>query len=185
MINRKWEYFKPYTINKRESLSQVPPFLYPQERDWTCSIACIRTLLSGVMKNVPEEETLVEKYRLNPGPHYSKDIKEKGILQDILKPEKIIFGCDQKNAQFSDILNYMEEGYYIMLESMVNYSHWMVLLGYYVTVDEANPEKCRLLFYDPYYNEVKLLNYDEFIGMWIDGNYKVSNVEKDFIAIRS
>ncbi len=183
MINRKFEYFEPNKIEKTESLSQVPPFLFPQERDWTCSLACIRTMLSGVMKDVPKEEVLVQQYKMDMGPYYSKDLKKLGILDDILSKEKVIYGCDQEDIELPDILTLMENGYYVMLESMVNYAHWMVLLGYFVTAGEENPEKCRLLFYDPYYNQVKLLNYDEFMGMWIDGNFAQTGVTKDFIAI--
>ena len=84
-----------------------------------------------------------------------------------------------------EILNLLENGYYIMLESMVNYSHWMVLLGYYVVKDTKNLEEHKILFYDPYYDDLKLLNADEFIGMWIDGNYENTKVKNDFIVIFS
>ena len=47
----------------------------------------------------------------------------------------------------------------MVLLILINYSHWMVLLGYFVTAGEEDVENCKLLFYDPYYNNVKLLNY--------------------------
>ncbi len=183
-MKRKFEFFRPNKIEKRDSVGSVPPSLFPQERDWTCSLACLRTLLSGVMKDVPKEEELIQKYAMKPGPYYSKDLKTLGILEELQDVRHIIYGCDREGIELYDMISLMEEGYYLMLESMVNYSHWMVLLGYFVTAGEEDVENCKLLFYDPYYNNVKLLNYDEFQGMWIDGNYSVTGVEKDFIAIR-
>ena len=183
MTNRKFEYFRPHKVDKKCSVSNVPPVLYPQERDWTCSLACIRTLLSAVMDDVPKEGAMVQQYGMEPGPYYSKDLKKLNILQETGNLSHVIYGCDKEQIELADIVSLLEEGYYIMLESMVNYAHWMVLLGYFVTDGEENAENCRLLFYDPYYNKVKLLNYDEFCGMWIDGNYGVTGVEKDFIAI--
>ena len=59
----------------------------------------------------------------------------------------------------------------------------MVLLGYYVVKDTKNLEEHKILFYDPYY-DLKLLNADEFIGMWIDGNYENTKVKNDFIALK-
>lgn len=88
-----------------------------------------------------------------------------------------------ENVSFDMVLDLMKQGYYIMLECMYNYAHWLVLLGYY-PLDNSTLEKSSLLVYDPYYNNVRLLNADEFIAMWIDGNYGNTMVEKDFIAIR-
>ena len=60
----------------------------------------------------------------------------------------------------------MEDGYYVMVESMYNYAHWMVLLGYY-PLEQANVEKSRLLVYDPWFDQVRLLIADEFLPMWV------------------
>ena len=32
--------------------------------------------------------------------------------------------------------------------------------------------------------EIKLINTDEFISMWIDGDFKNSKVKNDFIAVK-
>ena len=177
---RKSEFFEKMVLRNTDSISAVPPKLFHQERDWTCSIACIRTLLSAIEETVPAEDEFVEKYGLVPGPHYSRDIKKLNLLEGY----DVIYGCDDRDDNFDDILDMMKQGYYIMLESMVNYSHWLVLLGYFASADTNDIEKTKLLFFDPYYNELKLLNTEEFIGMWIDGNYAVSKVKHDYIAIK-
>lgn len=178
-MKRKSEYFGEGSLRHKKVVTNAPVMLYPQERDWTCVFACIRTILSGITEEVPGEDCYVENYRLNPGPRYSKDIKE---LQ-LLSAYDTIYGCDSTEHDFDTVLDYMEQGYFLMLESMHNYAHWMVLLGYYPKTED-DIEKAKLLMYDPYYDEVKLVNTDEFIGMWRDGDYEHSRVDKDFIAVR-
>ncbi len=180
-MKRKEELFSSRKIKNKESVSNTPVKLLPQERDWTCAIGCIRTILSALDDKVLEEDEFIERYSMKPGPHYSKDIKEKKILQGY----DVRYGCDTSNICIDDVIALMKEGYYVMLESMVNYAHWMVLLGYYTCYDFQDVEKHKMLFYDPYYNEIKLMNADEFLSMWIDGNYAETKVEKDFIAIRN
>lgn len=177
---RREEYFKKRDIPCKESVSNTPPFLYPQERDWTCSIACIRTILSAIEEEVLGEEEIVTKYNMLPGPYYSKDLKTLGILNSY----DVKYGCDDKNVTFEDIIAMVKDGYYVMLECMVNYAHWFVLLGYYTHQDFTDIEKANLLLFDPYYNQVRLMNVDEFINMWMDGNYANTGVEKDYIAFK-
>lgn len=177
---RKQEYFLKRTTTQNDSISLTPPKLYPQERDWTCSVACLRTILSAFTEEVPEESSFVVNCGMEPGPCYSAGVKEMGILEGY----DVIYGCDNPNIEFEDIIDMMKAGYYIMLESMVNYSHWMVLLGYYTIAPFEDMEKYQMLFFDPYYNQVRMINADEFLGMWIDGNYVESKIEKDFVAIR-
>lgn len=152
--------------------------LCAQETDWTCSVACIRTMLSGIGNEIPSESDIVNEYSMQPGPYYSRDIKRIGILEQY----DVIYGCDLEKKSFDAVLEYMDAGYYIMLECMYNYAHWVVLLGYYPIADDI--EKSQLSIYDPYYNQVRLFCVDEFLTMWIDGNYAETNVEKDFIAIK-
>lgn len=179
-MNKRMHYFEQNQINTNTAMSKVPLQLLPQETDWTCSIACIRTILSGIIKNVPSEQELIKCYSLSPGPHYSKDIEKYGILDSY----DVIYGCNLEQKSFDLVLDYMREGYFLMLESMYNYAHWMVLLGFF-PIDNSDIEKSKLLFYDPYYNQVRMLCVDEFISMWIDGNHKDNGIEKDFIAIKS
>ena len=178
-MKRKSEYFQKYGLRHDRVVSMQPRQLFPQETDWTCAVACARTLLSGVTKKVPEEKEIVVACNMQPGPHFSKEIKDSGVLAQY----DVVYGCDMKDKDFDMILDYMEDGYYMMLECMYNYAHWMVLLGYY-PVEDSDIERSRLLLYDPYYDQVRLVHVDEFISMWIDGNFANSGIEKDFIAIR-
>ena len=176
---RKHEFFEVVILKHQTIVANVPSNMYPQERDWTCVIACIRTMLSGFLKTVPTEEYLIEKHNLKPGPHYSTNIKNYHMLDEY----DVLYGCDYENSNFDMILDYMEQGYFVMLESMINYAHWMVLLGYY-PICGNDLEKAKLLMYDPYYDEVRLVNTSEFISMWRDGNYENTRIDRDFIAIK-
>lgn len=178
-MERKFELFKKNSLAHKNIVMMAPDSMYPQERDWTCAFACIRTMLSGVTEAVPAEDTLVKDFSLEPHPYYSKDIKELHILDEY----EALYGCDNPEITFDDILDFGQKGYHVMLECMINYAHWMVLLGYF-PLSGNDIEKSYLLFYDPYYNELKKINADEFISMWIDGNYENTKVVRDFIAVK-
>lgn len=179
-MERKCEYFEHRELEHKTVESRTPKRLFPQESDWTCAIACIRTMLSGIQEQVPTEQEFIEKYHLTPGPRYSRDIKALGLLKDY----DAVYGCDTQDTSFDMLLDLMSRGYHIMVESMYNYAHWFVLLGYFPLNDEK-VEHSQLLVFDPYYNKVRLLIADEFISMWIDGNYEQSKVIRDFIAVKS
>lgn len=179
-MKRKFEFYEPIKLLHDKVVANAPKRLYPQETDWTCSLACIRTMLSGFIENVPDEDFYVEKYKMEPGPYYSKDIKKIGILDEY----DVVYGCDEKDKTFDKVLDYVEDGYFVMLESMYNYMHWYVLLGYY-PLKNGDIEESRMLVYDPYYDKIKLLNVDEFIAMWIDGDFEHTKVKEDFIAVKA
>jgi len=178
-VKKKYELFDEKKINHNYSVSSGCCRLFQQERDWTCAVACIRSIMSGLVTIIPSEDNVVDLYNLVPGPLYSKDIKKLGILKDF----DVKYGCDNINVSFDMILSYLENGYHIMVESMYNYAHWMVLLGYYPL--RGGIEKSELLLYDPYYDRVRLVIVDEFLSMWIDGNHTENMIEKDFVAIKS
>lgn len=180
-MQRKNELFESIILDYNKNLSVIPPICYPQERDWTCAFACIRSLLSAIDEDVISEDELVEKYQLTPEPYYSADIKKMGLLDEY----DAVYGCDMKKITFLDILELCDKGYYIMLESMVNYSHWMVFMGYLRISNKNNLEQNQFLFFEPYYNQMRLMIAEEFLGMWIDGDYMNSKVKKDFIAIKA
>lgn len=175
----KHELFKENIIVNKKTITCSPPILFPQERDWSCSIACIRTLLSAVSTNVEKEDFYIKKYELKPHSYYSKDIKELHMLDNY----NVLYGCDKK-YNFDDILNIAQDGFYIMLESAINCGHWLVFLGYFPLKNKDNISEHKILLYDPYYDDMKLMNADEFINMWIDFNYANTKIEKDFIAIK-
>lgn len=177
---RKWELFTETKLKEQSTVVAAPAKLFPQERDWTCAFACLRTLMSGFERDLISEDQIVTDYKPIPGPHYSRDIKKLGILDKY----DVVYGCDQNQIDFDYVLDLCRDGYYLMLESMINYAHWMVFLGYYPFVSE-NLEESQILLYDPYYNKVRLNSTDEFINMWLDGNYENTKIERDFIAVRA
>ena len=75
-MQRKHQLFTPNIIKYNQNISNVPKIFYPQERDQTCSIACIRTILSGLIDDIPSENDIINKNNMQPGPYYSKDIKK-------------------------------------------------------------------------------------------------------------
>ncbi len=177
---RKKEYFNYQDLSHQAVICRAPLTMFPQERDWTCSVACIRTILSGIDGSVLPEDHFVETYKLTPGPLFSRDLKALGLLDGY----DVIYGCDRASTSFDQLLSYMEDGYYVMMESMLNFSHWFVLMGYFPASDR-DIEKGRVLVYDPYYNCPRLLILDEFIQMWLDGNHHVNSVRQDFVAVRT
>ena len=179
MMRRKFEYFKTENFKERNCTGNIPKKLFKQERDWTCSIACIRTILSTFEKEVPSEEYYIQNYNLTPGPYFSKDIKRLKMLDKY----NVIYGCDNP-IDLENLLDYIDDGYYVMVESMINVSHWLVLIGYFQLKDKTNLEDHKILLFDPYYDNVRLVNADEFYGMWIDGHYEKTNVTRDFIALK-
>lgn len=80
---------------------------FRQERDWTCSIACIRTLLSSFLDVVPSEDFFVIKYGLSPSVYYSKDIKK----LDILSEYDVIYCCDEI-IDLEKLLDYIDLEYF-------------------------------------------------------------------------
>lgn len=177
-MKRNFEYFTPWSLTHSKVLSTASCNLYAQERDWTCMIACVRTILSRGNNPITSEEEYISRYKLTPGPYYSKDVKNLKLLESY----DVIYGCDISDKNFDMVLDYFEAGYSVMLESMYNYSHWMVLLGFYPIGDDI--EQYNLLLYDPYYDKVRLVNADEFISMWVDGEHQKNGVEMDFIAVK-
>lgn len=176
---RKAELFPKFELLHKNVITWQTNQMFPQERDWTCAIACIRTLLAGTESEVPSEDSFVDTYKLAPSPYYSKDIKELNLLTG----RDVIYGSDINKKNFDMILSYLEEGYGVMLESLHNYAHWMVLLGYYPLSGE-DADKSKLLMFDPYFNQVRLVNTEEFTNMWIDADHNKNGIINDFIAIK-
>lgn len=150
--------------------------LHKQHKDWTCSIACLRTILGTSLS----EDWFIDRFHMQPGPYYSKDLK---AAADTFNEFKFAFGCDDdcKDAfsKFTKLLTMLESDWSIMIETMYNYGHWLVLLGYYP--NGKNLSDCNILLWDPYLNKIRLENAEEVISMWIDGDHKAMN---DYIAVK-
>ncbi len=173
-MQRKKELFQK-SEGLKMSAGRIPPQLIPQERDWTCSLGCIRTICSAI-SDVPSEEELIKRGCFTPGPLYSEDFKNSGILGSY----DVIYGCDTKEASLAQIGGFLNDGYYVMTESIHNGGHWMVLLALLAT-GGSDLEKQSILLYDPYYDRSRLIIADEYESMWYDAN---KGIVHDFIAIR-
>lgn len=180
------EYFGEDIIYNGITISNFPICLYRQQRDWTCAYACIRTLLSGVGYNIGEDELTQGKI---PGPRYSKDIHNE--LRGILEKYNCMYGYKDKldevvtpSIAVHSIIKLLQEGYYIMTESMLNYDHWVVVLGYCIPNKSVDIDEHCIIFYDPYFNKVRIQQASELIAMWISGEHEKNNVKFDYIAIK-
>lgn len=178
---RIFEYFKANDLEKEyTTCGRFPKMLYKQHRDWTCSIACIRTLISDLISDVPDEDYFVNKYKLKPSPYYTKDIREIGMLESYCN--EIIYSADldQEKISLHSLQQLLRENYFIMAECLYNVAHWIVIMGYCAVRNARDTEEHRLFVYDPYYDLVRLLIADEFDSMWHDADGHV----KEFIAIK-
>lgn len=176
----KFEYFGSYNFHRplTENVFNIPKKFYYQERDWTCSIAMLRTITSSI-KDIGLEDEIIKKYNFIPSPYYSEQLKEKGVLDN--KDITVLYGCDNKNCDISDIIHLLKEGYFVGLETMINYDHWVVLLGYSKLGDY---DEDVMLYFCPYFYEVRTIHFSEFIEMWRSGNYENNKIVNDFIAVK-
>lgn len=161
------------------SCSMIPPQLCRQEKIWTCSVAAIRTILSAFGGKVLSEAEFIKKYNLVKGPHYTEEIMSKKMLGK----KKVLSCLDFANQEISLKLlnNLLKEKYYIMAECLYNCAHWVVVLAYIATGGKGDLKEHRILFYDPYYDETRLVRADEFYEMWCD----IDGHRHEFIAVMS
>ncbi len=183
MVKKKLEMFEAYSdLEHKYSVSHIPKIMCEQERDWSCSVAGLRTIVSAIVPNLPSEEYIIKKSKIKPGLKYSGEIREWKIWDELDVQKK--FGCENVTITFDGLLSLLEDDWYIMVQTMVNYSHWMILCGYYC-VEPDDFEKNSVLCYDSYYDTMRLFPADEFIEMWRDGAFVESHVERDFVAVKA
>lgn len=161
------------------SVGRIPRHLIHQERDWTCALACLRTMMSCFIDVLPEENILIVQGKYKPGPIFSDRLKK--LQTDTWEMR---FGCDDPSPTLTNIISLLDQGWSVMLESMYNYSHWMVLIAYFKLGNGESAETDRLLCYDPYYHDIRLINADEFNTMWMDGNHSENGIRCDYLALR-
>lgn len=152
--------------------------VHKQERDWTCGIASLVTLLSGKTAVDYTEERILHNCDIRMGPLCSRILIE--ILQKMEIPVEYRYGAEHSvdDKPISFIVKLMKD-YDIALETCLNGGHWIVLLSYTAL---GHPEKDIITFYDPYYDTVRTMSAEEIISMWIptmDGL-----LCHDYIAIR-
>ena len=119
--------------------------LYYQEWDWTCAIACLRSICSSI-KALRTEDEIIEKYKLMPKPRYSQDIKTWDI-----KEYHARYGWDEyeniNNVGF--LYRLMKEEWYVSIEGLIMTTGWFCA------------DIFRIILYDPYYNESKQLRAEK------------------------
>ena len=176
----KREYFGELpNLSFDETAVMMPTKLYKQERDWTCAIACIRSILSS-MNYTKTEDEIIEEFQLTPGPLYSKQIKNLNILENY----ETIYGFEfETKPTLSDFYTLMKDNYFVMIESMINFDHWLVALAYLPNGQDITANHT-ILLYDPYFNEVKTYRAEEFGAMWCSGMHVKNKVTNDFIAVK-
>lgn len=178
-MKRLCEYFQYDKPCSYGSYSSTPPVLYPQERDWTCSVACIRSILSAFDKKVPSEDELIKRFDLKKGPHYTDEICQKRMFGNNRK----IFSsldCEAEDINLKLLNNLLKKKYFVMTECLYNYAHWVVVVGYFAVKGARNREEHTIAFFEPYYNEIRLVRADEFETMWCDaeGHFR------EFVAVK-
>lgn len=176
-MHRKAELFGESTYGQgTESVMSSVRIMFPQERDWTCSIASIRTLLSNKdTRQVPTEDFFISNFHLEKGPYNSKQILDKGILEKYSYKVACLEPIPENNQLYH--LTELMKKYNVMVECLINYAHWIVLLGY---IKLGDAEQDQFIYYDPYYHRVNTIVADELISMWFDISGKM---HRDYIAI--
>lgn len=179
MLNEYFPLDKPYPCNG-VTVGVIPPRLFKQERDWTCSMACLRTLLSLGTRydlSIPEEDEFISRYGIKPGPHYSQEVKT-WILG--LKGEFRFGHEDYDVPDESKVWEMLRDGWSVAVNWLMSYDHWCVILGWYVLSDA--PENNIVQFYDPYYNDVRWVHAPDLGVMWQSGN--PDGPKRDYFAYR-
>lgn len=181
MLDRIYEYFSDAKVTGfKEVASSIPPMLYRQERDWTCSIACLRSIASK-FTTMEDESKIIEQYELKPGPHYARDIESKGLLKHF--DYEINIEAPDVWRDLHRLYKLLKDGATIMVETCRSFDHWLVLLAYFTNGAEYTEDQS-ILMWDPYYNEPILMRASEFCDIWLSGNWEKNKIICDFIAIK-
>lgn len=152
---------------------------FAQQRDWTCGLAALRTLLTKNKFSFfrLSEEILVEHAKqlgMKPGPRSAEDLKRiAGTFYKREEDNPILTKCDFEDY---DIVSLFKD-YNLAIECSIMGGHWLVIMDI-ITNDDTT--KVRL--YDSYYNSVIELDLKQFNEMWEDKI--LTNTYREFIAIR-
>lgn len=176
----KYEYFGDlemlYGSVPTGQLSTVTT-LFKQERDWTCSLACYRTLLHACGFGV-SEDSLIDTCEIEPGPKCSEDIKK---WAPILRCDRNMrYGCDNVfvNKKSATLLHELLQYYNVMIEVMINYAHWVVVLSYYKM---GSLDDDVIVIYDPYYDKIRQFRASEIFAMWFGMGDRTR--DRDYVAV--
>lgn len=183
------EYFPPARFRHEMTGTALcaPRDLFRQERDWTCGVACLRTLMSGIVP-VPSETLFVFNNHLTPGPLYSRDFKTltgsaDGAFPALLNPRlEVRYGCDDPERDAldeSDVWVWLRDGWRVAVDWMMSFDHWCVIMGYFPL---GSPREHEVVFYDPYYDDIRLAHAPDLGVMWRSG--RDPGLVHDYVLMR-
>ena len=152
------------------SIVNTPVDFYRQERDWTCSIACIRTAISYKNNRITEDEILKQE-NLKMGGQKIRDMKNWQCLKGL----DILTYQEKKLEGIKDLYELLLDNYIVICETSYNWWHYVVAYGYLTTKDKIKIDEQLVQFYDPYYDEHKLMRAELFEQMWFDQEDKEFN----------
>lgn len=155
------EYFTypPLHHNITTAAGVLPPNLYEQERDWTCAIACFRSICNIHMS----EEEFIDKYHPVMGPQFSPDIKAAGWVPEGFD---VRYGCDDfSSIDASDLWYMLNSGYKVMVEWDLSAGHWCVLTSITPALTDSGYE---MTCFDPYFKRMRVFDLGEFFCMCHD-----------------
>ena len=168
-------------LSSNENVTSNLRRFYRQERDWTCSLACVRSLISSYEKDITEEN-IIKEQGLIPGPHYAKAIKNWKVLSKYNVKSSVDSPIDAHNPA-EELYLLLKQGFNVMIETMINYDHWVVVTGIYPSEDK-DIGKSQVTYYDPYFNKVRMIFLEELISMWVSGEHSANGIINDYIAIK-
>ena len=175
-LNMTHELFPTCHLNTPCAVQNTPPNLYPQEIDWSCAFACLRSITSGIIA-LPADSQIITGLRLLPGPVYSDTIKAAGLLD---RPElNARYGCDEA-IDVQALYDMLRDGWRLMVNWMYSYDHWTVLTEY--IPETSDPDHHMMTHWDPYCGELFRIRQGHFSAMWLSGGNETH--QKDFIAVR-
>ena len=149
---------------------------YPQERDWTCGLACLRTLLNATYrKKTPlSEEELVARDKERgavPGPRTASDLKN---LLKAFQLDEYLF--TPEDFEIKDIYDCFT-AHLIAVESRLHGGHWLVIMS--ISKGKGSDY---IELYDPYYDKILSFTLSQFYALWMDD--KLLSNSREFIAVR-
>lgn len=139
------------------AVSEIPKNLYVQERDWTCAIACFRSIVDSDIA----EPNFIQQNSIMRGPHYTTEMKTKEWPHPNFEV-KYAEG-DVSDLDPSVVWQHLYEHWRVMLETDLNGGHWMIVLALVPTQNSWDA-----VVWDPYYGRARVFDLPELLCMCHD-----------------
>ena len=151
------------------SVVNTPVEFYKQERDWTCSIAVVRSAISCYNNKITEDEILAQE-NLKMGGQKIDNMKNWKILKEA--GEGILTQQEKKVEGIKGLYDLLLDNYVVICETTYNWWHFVLAYGYLTTHNKDKIDEQMVLFYDPYYDEHLLMRAELFEQMWFNQDNK-------------